>query len=301
MHPVAKAAAGIAAAGAACFGWGLIERGLYTVRRTELSVLPAGSPDIRVLHVSDFHLLTRQRGKQAFLASLAGLKPDLVVNTGDNIAQAAAVEPLMAALECLRGVPGVFVFGSNDYYAPHFRNPLRYLTVGPSSSDGDDEPRRELPHRELAAKLEGLGWTNLTQDRAVLEVAGQRIAFRGTDDAHLERDDYAAVAGPADEAAVLNVGVTHAPYLRLLDAMTADGMDLIFAGHTHGGQVCLPGYGALITNCDLDADRVKGPSTHAAGGRTAQLHVSAGLGTSPYAPYRFACRPEVTLLTLTAG
>ena len=100
---------------------------------------------------------------------------------------------------------------------------------------------------------------------------------------------------------MLNVGVTHAPYLRLLDAMTADGMDLIFTGHTHGGQVCLPGYGALITNCDLDADRVKGPSTHTAGGRTAQLHVSAGLGTSPYAPYRFACRPEVTLLTLTAG
>lgn len=78
--------------------------------------------------------------------------------------------------------------------------------------------------------------------------------------------------------------------------MAADGMDLIFAGHTHGGQVCVPGYGALITNCDLDTARVKGLSRHGA----AHLHVSGGLGTSPFAPYRFANRPEVTLLTLTA-
>lgn len=303
MRRVVGAAAGVAAAGAACFSWGLIERGLYTVRRVSIRVLPPGTPDLRVLHISDFHLTERQRGKQAFIASLAGLEPDLVVNTGDNIAQASAVEPLLASLKGLQGVPGVFVFGSNDYYAPHFRSPLRYLISGPSSSDddGDDPARQKLPHGELASRLEGLGWVNLTQGRTVLDVAGQRIAFRGTDDAHLELDDYAAVGGPTDEDAVLNVGVTHAPYLRLLDAMTADGMDLIFAGHTHGGQVCVPGYGALITNCDLDAARVKGPSTHTSGGRTAQLHVSAGLGTSPYAPYRFACRPEVTLLTLTAG
>lgn len=293
------ALAGIAAVGAAGFGWGLVERGLYTVRRAQLSVLPPSTREIRVLHISDFHLVERQRGKQDFIASLAGLKPDLVVNTGDNIAQASAVEPLLTALSPLRGVPGVFAFGSNDYYAPHFRNPLRYLTRSSSASDDDQEPvRRRLPHREVAAGFEELGWVNLTQARATLDVAGQRIAFRGTDDAHLERDDYAAVDGPADEGAALNVGVTHAPYLRLLDAMTADGVELIFAGHTHGGQVCIPGYGALITNCDLDTARVKGLSTHTFAGKTSHLHVSAGLGTSPFAPYRFACRPEVTLLTL---
>lgn len=299
MRVITRAAAGVAAAGAACFGWGLLERGLYTVRKVSLDVLPAGSAELRVLHISDFHLTTRQRRKQEFIASLADLKPDLVVNTGDNIAQASAIEPLMGALEGLRGVPGVFVFGSNDYYAPQFRNPLRYVLHGSSRGSGH-EPPEELPTDLLGARLEELGWTNLTQARATLEVAGQRIAFRGTDDAHLGRDDYPAVGGPTDDDAVLNVGVTHAPYLALLDGMTADGLDLIFAGHTHGGQVCVPGYGALITNCDLDTARVKGPSTHTAVGRTAQLHVSAGLGTSPFAPYRFACRPEVTLLTLRA-
>jgi predicted MPP superfamily phosphohydrolase len=70
------------------------------------------------------------------------------------------------------------------------------------------------------------------------------------------------------------------------------------AGHTHGGQLCLPFYGALVTNCDLDRSRVKGVSRW--GAQTA-LHVSAGIGTSPFAPFRFCCRPEATLLTLVAA
>ena len=81
--------------------------------------------------------------------------------------------------------------------------------------------------------------------------------------------------------------------------MAYDGHDLTVAGHTHGGQVCVPFYGALVTNCDLDTRRAKGLSLPgpSASGRTAWLNVSAGVGTSPYAPIRFACPPEATLLT----
>ncbi|HVQ18088.1 MAG TPA: metallophosphoesterase, partial [Actinomycetes bacterium] len=97
----------------------------------------------------------------------------------------------------------------------------------------------------------------------------------------------------------------HAPYLRVLDQFARDGYDAIFAGHTHGGQVCVPWYGALVTNCDLEPARVRGLHRHPADSRPSDpgsswLHVSAGLGTSPYAPIRLACRPEATLLTLTA-
>jgi uncharacterized protein len=84
----------------------------------------------------------------------------------------------------------------------------------------------------------------------------------------------------------------------VLDAIASDGHDLIMAGHTHGGQVCVPYYGALVTNCDLDRARAKGLSRYEAAGHESWLHVSAGLGTSPYAPIRFACPPEATLLTL---
>lgn len=291
-QPIATAFGAVAAIGAACFGWGLLEARLFTVRRVVLDVLPSGSPEVRVLHLSDLHLMARQGAKLDFLRSLAALRPDLVVNTGDNLSEAGAVAPLLSTLEAFRGVPGVFVFGSNDYHAPNFKNPVRYLLDGRSHL-GNIVPV-ELPWRELRDGFEGLGWCDLTKRGAELGVNGLRLAFRGTDDAHLGRDDYASVAGPADASASLNIGVTHAPYGRVLDAMAADGMDLILAGHTHGGQVCVPGYGALITNCDLDTARVKGLSRHG----DSHLHVSGGLGCSPFAPYRFANRPEVTLLTL---
>ncbi len=297
MRAWARAVTTVAATGAACFAWGLAEAAMFTVRRVDLPILPAGGRPIRVLHVSDIHLATSQHFKLDFVRSLAALEPDLVVNTGDNIAEAEAIFPLMAAWNRLRFVPGVFVLGSNDYYKPHFRNPLLYVAEGRSEATGQGDPT--LPWEDLRDRMGRHGWVDLTHRRHTLEVNGHRLAFRGVDDAHLGRDDYASVAGPADPDATLNIGVTHAPYLRLLDAMTNDGLDLIFAGHTHGGQVCVPGYGALTTNCDLDTARVKGLSTHSAGGRTSHLHVSAGIGTSPYAPYRFACRPEVTLLTLS--
>ena len=76
--------------------------------------------------------------------------------------------------------------------------------------------------------------------------------------------------------------------------MTADGFPLILAGHTHGGQLCVPGFGALVTNCDLPRRQAKGLSTRCTPGDARALHVSAGLGTSPYAPVRFACPPEAT-------
>jgi predicted MPP superfamily phosphohydrolase len=160
---------------------------------------------------------------------------------------------------------------------------------------------RPLPWRDLDRGFKEAGWLDLTHTRTTLVIKGIRLGFRGTDDAHLSQDHYSSIAGPIDRSQCdVAIGVTHAPYRRVIDAMTYDGHDLIVAGHTHGGQVCVPGYGALVTNCDLDVGRAKGLSTNTVGGRTSWLHVSAGLGTSPYAPIRFACPPEATLLTLTA-
>lgn len=289
----------LTAAGA--LGYGLLEAQRFALREFSLPLLPAGQRPIRVLHLSDIHLLPRQRHKLAWLGELAGLNPDLVVNTGDNISAPDAIAPLLRAWGGLLDVPGVFVFGSNDYVRPQFKNPLRYLGVPAlgKSRPGEPPPDTALPWRDLRAAMIERGWHDLNNARAEFEVAGRRIAFRGTDDAHIGQDRYSEVTGPADPTATLNIGVTHAPYLRVLDAMAADGMDLIMAGHTHGGQVCLPFKGALVTNCDIDPARVKGLSEHTAGGHTAALHVSAGLGSSPFAPYRTFCRPEATLLTLT--
>ena len=95
----------------------------------------------------------------------------------------------------------------------------------------------------------------------------------------------------------MRLGLTHSPEPRVLDRFAADGYDLVMAGHTHGGQLRVPGVGALVTNCGLDRSRARGVSRW---GAHMWLHVSAGLGTSPFAPMRFACPPEASLLTLVA-
>ena len=284
----------------------LIERNAFTLRRASVPVLPPGAASLRVLHVSDIHLVPRQARKIEWIRSLAALEPDLVINTGDNFGDLEAVPAVLRALEPLLAVPGVFVLGSNDYFAPSLKNPARYLT----SAHHRRQDNIPLPTADLVDAFISAGWADLTNARTTLSVGGQKLEFVGVDDPHLNYDRYAAVAGPNDPSASLTVGVTHAPYTRVLDSMTVDGAGLVIAGHTHGGQLCLPFYGTLVTNCDLDRRRAKGvsrwwpgagasPSSKAPTG-AAWMHVSAGLGTSPYAPVRFACRPEATLLTLTA-
>ncbi len=298
MNSVVKVTAGLALAGAGTLAYSAgYEVRAFRLREAEVPCLPTGADPLRVLHLSDIHLTPSQLRKQEWLGSLAALEPDLVVNTGDNLSHAGAVDPVVQALGALLDIPGVYVFGSNDYWGPVLKNPLRYFLPNGGKKKFHGPP---LPWRDLRSKLGAGGWLDLTNTTASLEVNGLRIAFAGVDDPHLGYDDLEAVAGPADATADLRLGVSHAPYLRVLDAFTADGYDLILAGHTHGGQLRVPGYGALVTNCDIDPRRSRGLHDHRAGDRRAWLHVSAGLGTSPYAPYRFCCFPEATLLTLTA-
>ena len=308
MHALLRGTVAAAAAGVAGVGYAsLVERNWFALRRQSVPVLPRGARPLRVLHLTDLHLMPGQQRKVEWVRELAALGPDLVVSTGDNIAHERSIEVLAGAFRPLFDVPGVFVLGSNDYYKPRLKNPFRYLLEDDHKrlSKGD-----HLPTERLVASLTAGGWTNLNNARGQLAVGGAQLEFVGVDDPHLNYDRYHLVAGPADPSATLTIGVTHAPYQRTLDAMTADGAGLVIAGHTHGGQLCLPFLGALVTNCDLDRGRAKGVSRWWPGAGTsppraatpvdaAYLEVSAGLGTSPMAPVRFACRPEATLLTLT--
>ncbi|MBT1001357.1 metallophosphoesterase [Paenarthrobacter sp. DKR-5] len=289
-----------AAVGAACVAYGsLLERNAFTVREEAVPVLPAGSGPLRVLHLSDIHFVPGQNIKTRWLRGLAGLKPDLVVNTGDNLSHPDAIAPLLDALGPLLEVPGVFVPGSNDYYAPTFKNPASYL-LGPSRMTGK-EPQ-ELDTARLHSGFGAAGWLDLTNRAGSMTLQGLRLDFTGVDDPHLRREKYAgwpAGGAKAAQSPQVKIAVAHAPYQRVLDRFTDDGAQLIFAGHTHGGQLCVPGYGALVSNCDLPTWRAKGLTRWEHGGRSSWLEVSGGIGTSRFAPVRFACRPEAVLLTLT--
>lgn len=281
----------LAAAGALAAGWAFVEPHLPVLRAVRVPVLPAGWAPLRVLHVSDLHLLPQHVRRAAWVQRLAALEPDLVVSTGDHVSSADAFELLADTLGALSadGTPAVVVPGNNDYFTPVRPSPLGYLT------DGPPRPRRsDLPWHRAVAMLEERGWTDLTHRRVTLQVAGRPVVLTGTDDAHLRRDRYGLVAGPVQG---FGIGVTHTPQRALLRAYERDGHALVLAGHTHGGQLRLPGAGPLVTNCDLPRSRARG-LTRGEGG---WLHVSAGLGSSPYVPVRFCCRPEATMLDLVAG
>lgn len=302
------AAVGVAAATAAAYAT-LIERRAYGLRRETVPVLAPGADPIRVLHISDLHLAPWQRDRVEWVRSLAGLDPDLIVDTGDNMGHRDALPALADALSAFDGVPGVFVNGSNDYFGPTVKNPLAYL-AGPSRARGSSGP--ELLDIEAMESLftQRFGWHSLNNDVAQLTINGSILDFMGTNDAHRGWDRLDVLPGLVDALRELDkddtddpavvIGVTHAPYRRVLDAFTTHAADVIFAGHTHGGQVALPGFGAIVTNCDLPRDRARGLSMWHHAHRAAFLNVSAGLGHSIYAPFRFACPPEAVLVTLVA-
>ncbi|WP_292769839.1 metallophosphoesterase [Microbacterium sp. UBA3486] len=302
-HPALIALGAVGAVGAGAAIWGIgIERYLFTVREASAVALPPGAASLRILHISDAHMAPWQHRKQDWLASLAELKPDLIVNTGDNLGHENGLDGIRRAFAPFAGIPGVFVHGSNDVAAPSPRNPFRYF-LGPSKKNH----KPELLDTDAMDRYftDDLGWTSLNNSAARLNIAGTDVDLFGVDDAHRDWDrldelpDAIAALGTRDAATPV-LGVTHAPYQRVLNGFTGLGAHAILGGHTHGGQVCLPGYGALVANCDIPLKQAKGLSTWSHDGRTVPLNVSAGCGHSIYAPVRFACRPEATLLTLTA-
>lgn len=322
------------AAGAGLLAYSLVEARLPVLRRVTVPVLAPDEEPVTILHLSDLHLTDRTEARVAWVRSLARLRPDVVIDTGDNLSFASGLEPLGRALEPLLSLPGAFVLGDHDYRTTIFRSPTRYLRADPRTADrpGLRSQVAELPWRQLRDLLASRGWVELTNTRGVLVLPGRRISLVGVDDPHVEQDRYPdpvagatpSPAGPREDqegtvqvghavrdhhGRELLIGLTHAPYRRVLEAMVSDGVALALAGHTHGGQLCLPGAGALVTNCDLDRRRARGlsrypgarrePGARGAAEREGMyLHVSAGLGTSPYTPVRLACRPEATLLRL---
>lgn len=327
MQPVSRLGRGLFTAALGVAAWStLVEPRLFTLRRHTLPVLPEGSQPLRVLQLSDLHLAPWQHRKIEWVRRLVELRPDLVVLTGDLMGHRLSRGPLLHALRAFTeaDVPGVFVHGSNDYYSPIAKNPFVYLSA--PSRTGKRSP--DIDNDALTAGMTGLGLIDLNNRAVSLELRGSRVEFLGLNDPHIGYDrvgeldvslkdlpaastsEPAAAAsasgsGSADVAdsapAAARIGVVHAPYQHALGQLLDRGVSTILAGHTHGGQVRVPGVGALTANCDLPVRQARGLSVWYDAEHAAFLNVSAGLGASIYAPIRFACRPEASLLTLEAA
>ena len=267
----------------------VIERQLYVVRQQSIKVLPKDANAIRVLQIGDIHLAPWQKNKMKFLRSLGEKQIDLVVNTGDNLGHKNAIKPLLDALSPLLTKPGVFVHGSNDYFAPVAKNPFGYIFHSSAKPNSEG-----LNTEELTKAFEGAGWVNLNNRFADVQVNGNRIRFLGIDDYHIGYAKFDLLV----RSDRFSIALTHAPYMEAIEKLTGLGAQVIFAGHTHGGQVRVPIVGALTTNSDLPNRFARGLSGWQFEGKSSVLSVVAGLGNSIFAPVRFFCRPEVRLITL---
>lgn len=291
---VASTLTALAALGAGTLAYGVRELTNFTLKAYELALLEPGTlrgaDSFDIVHVADLHMIPGQRRKVDFVRALDELEPDLVVNTGDNLSDPAGVPWVLDALGPLLHRPGAFVFGTNDYWAPRPVNPLKYLRDAKRAPSYVD-----LPWQGMRAAFIEHGWHDATHQRLEFKASGVRLAVTGVDDPHHDLDDYSRVAGAPNADADLSIALTHAPYRLPLDAFEADGYDLALAGHTHGGQICLPGGRAVVTNSDIDRARASGLHRY---GRM-WLEVSSGLGTSKYAPVRLFCPPSAALIRVT--
>ena len=284
MFPLVLIAIAVVGAGCVLYG-AFIERRWYRLVRLRVSILPVEGPEsLTVLHLSDLHFLHRDAKKARFLAGLPGA--DVTVVTGDFLAEPQGVETAVEAVAPARGrLASWFVLGSNDYFVPR---PLNYLAYFRKKRKRRTASRGRAV--ELTEQLRAGGWEDLTNVRRELSLDGLPVELLGLDDAHIRAQDYRVAPRRAPDR--FGMAVMHSP--DSAPETAALGYDFLVAGHTHGGQVCLPGIGALVTNCSLPRQVAKGLAQVG----SAILHTSPGLGTSKFAPFRFFCRPEATLLEL---
>lgn len=286
--------AGLAGAGVAVAAWGNAELRNFELKTQTLPLLEPGTlrgkKEFRLLHISDLHMIPGQETKKAWVSALDSLNPDLVVNTGDNLSDKKAVPDTLRALGPLLDRPGMFIFGTNDYWAPKPVNPFGYLL-------GKKRPvsHIDLPWESMRAAFIERGWQDATHKRLEFQVGSVRLAAAGVDDPHHDLDKYDLIAGAPNQDADLSLALLHAPEPRVLKKFADDGYQLSLSGHTHGGQLCLPGGHAIVTNCNIDRKRANGLHKF----ENMWMHVSNGLGTSKFVPFRIFCRPSATLLKIT--
>lgn len=281
---------GLALAATSAAAYALYEPRRFAVGHIDVPVR-SRVPALSILHVSDTHATAGTRALEAFLGGLPDrlpAEPDLVLATGDFVEDDGGITPVVRALAGLRGKLGNFyVFGSHDYYRSVFRLDS-YGKYFKRERKPVTAPR--IDTRRLCDGLAEAGWHAMTNADVVLNNEDDEIRITGVDDPYLKRHRLGHVQrGPSDAVAI---GLMHSP--EVVSAFALEDFDLVLAGHTHAGQVRLPGWGALVTNCSLPPQLAGGLNRVG----SSWLHVSPGLGTSRFSPIRFDCRPEATMLYL---
>jgi predicted MPP superfamily phosphohydrolase len=252
--------------------FGLHARGVRNALDVQLVELPLRFPDLpasfdgyRILHISDTHLDCLPELALVGRHLLAGIEVDLLVLTGD--VHGHPQSPLTASVEPLADLLGVLQ--------------VRHRSIAVL---GNHDPA------DMAGALENIGFEVLLNQSTALARQGQHIVVTGLDDVHrfFTSDASRALAAVSQG---FRIALVHSA--EVADHAGAAGYALYLCGHTHGGQVCLPGGRPIVTR--LRRCRFAGVGEWRYGNMIG--YTSRGLGVSDV-PLRFNCRGEITLITL---
>lgn len=241
-------------------------RRLGTVHnRFELNGLPACFEGFRILHLTDLHVDMDEANLQEVIRQISLLDYDLCVLTGDYRKQTWG--PVDAALEGMAR--------------------LRDAIQGPAYAVlGNHDSIRMVP------ALEDMGYSLLMNEMIPIEREGERLYLAGVDDPHFYKVHNLHRAGDDIPPGGLSILLSHSPEI-WREAAHA-GYDIFLCGHTHGGQICLPG--GIPLTLDADCPRHLGRGYWQTNGM--QGYTSPGSGTS-VVNVRLNCPPEVTIHTLS--
>ena len=278
-------------AAAALYAWWESTAVEVSERRLAIPDLPPGLDGLRILHVSDTHFPADGDSVGRFVERIRRLDYDLVCCTGDYVETAAGWDAAGDALTQLRAPFGVFAtLGAHDY-CPPVRTRDEWLAYNLDRARG--VPRRFVNPAPFVERLERGGITVLRNEWRSVEIGGElvRIGGAGDDSARMARLESALP--PLGGFGLL---LTHSPDAALrLPPRVEGGTSLMLSGHTHGGQIRAPGWGAPLRHSRfVSREQPAGVFEHL--GTT--VVVNRGFGTA-HVPLRFACRPEIGLLTLT--
>jgi predicted MPP superfamily phosphohydrolase len=222
---------------------------------------PSAFDGLTILHLSDLHADSSPGALECVLRLIAGVDYDICVMTGDYRGPVhGSCDPALHAMARLRDrIRGdaFAVLGNHDSLA-------------------------------LASGLESIGFRLLLNESEALERAGQRIFIAGIDDAHYFGTADIPRARSSIPAGAFSILLSHTP--EVFAEAAAAGFKLMLSGHTHGGQICLPG--SIAVTLDSWVPRRIGAGAWQHGGMHG--YTSKGVGTS-IVPVRFNCPPEITL------
>ncbi len=250
---------------------------------------------LRVLHLSDIHASGTTGRRLAAVEAMSDKEWDFVFITGDLIEDDSGIESVADVLGKLKARYGKFaVLGNHDYFSFQPQNILQWFKVVLGDIIGPEKITCRVPNNleRLLESLECVGVRVLRNEvEQVVTEQGCTCQIFGMDDPTTERDNPASLYESKNEEA-LRLVLMHSP--ERLECVRPIDPKVVMCGHTHGGQIRIPFFGALFTGSD--APRRTPSGLICLDG--CRVHISSGMGTGLVFPYRIYSPPEITELII---